>query len=227
VFITESTFGLPIYRWPTVSTLEGELRAFWQRARNEERAAVIFAYALGKSQRILAHLKDEEGPFVVHGAVEKLVEAYRAAGVDLPKTTSVTDLVAAEGKGALKRALVLAPPSAQGTPWMRRFGHPLRGLASGWMAVRGTRRRKALDRGFVLSDHADWPALLSAIDDTGASRVLVTHGHVEPLVRYLNDRGLDAAALATPWAGEQGSEDEGSGLDALDAEEAHVQASAP
>jgi len=99
----------------------------------------------------------------------------------------------------MRRALVLAPPSAAGTPWLRRFGELSDAFASGWMRVRGARRRRALDRGFVLSDHADWPGLQAAIAATGASRVIVTHGQVPVMVRWLGEQGLDASAFATEY----------------------------
>lgn len=125
---------------------------------------------------------------------------YRDGGVEQPATTYVGE---ADGKVGFAGALVLAPPSAHGTPWMRRFGAVSTGFASGWMRIRGVRRRRSVDRGFVVSDHADWPSLLAAIDATGASRVWVTHGYREPLVRWLRDsRGLDARAVATRFEGE-------------------------
>jgi putative mRNA 3-end processing factor len=102
--------------------------------------------------------------------------------------------------------LVLAPPSAGGSTWMRRFGPASTAFASGWMRVRGTRRRRGFDRGFTLSDHADWPDLLRTIAETGAERVLTTHGFAEPLARYLRERGLPAGTLATPYEGEEAAD---------------------
>src|SRR5256885_12831574 len=99
-------------------------------------------------------------------------------------------------------SLVLAPPSAGGSLWLRRFGAISTGFASGWMRIRGARRRRSLDRGFVLSDHVDWPSLLGAIDATGAERVWVTHGFREPVVRWLQAKGIDAEAIASRWEGE-------------------------
>ena len=134
----------------------------------------------------------------MHGAVEPLNRAYRASGVALPATQLVSETSRAE----VARALVLAPPSAAGSPWLRRFGDYSDAFASGWMQVRGARRRRALDRGFVLSDHADWPGLQGAIAATGASRVIVTHGQVATMVRWLRERGLDAEAFATEFGDE-------------------------
>ncbi|HVF40916.1 MAG TPA: hypothetical protein VM939_13530, partial [Gemmatimonadaceae bacterium] len=103
-------------------------------------------------------------------------------------------------------ALIVAPPSASGSTWMRRFGAASTAFASGWMRVRGARRRRSVDRGFVVSDHVDWPALMSAIESTGAQRVLVTHGYRDPVVRFLRERGLEADSLTSRWEGE-GDED--------------------
>ncbi|SFM97648.1 ligase-associated DNA damage response exonuclease [Variovorax sp. OV329] len=204
VFITESTFGLPIYRWAPQAQTFAEVNAWWHANAQEGRASVLFCYAFGKAQRILHGVDASVGTIVVHGALEPLDAAYRAAGVALPDTVRVTD----EGVDAalLKRSLVLAPPSAQGTPWLRRFGSNYSdAFASGWMQLRGARRRRAVDRGFVLSDHADWPGLQAAIAGTGAERVIVTHGSVPVLVRWLSELGLEAHGFHTEY-GEQDDE---------------------
>jgi putative mRNA 3-end processing factor len=199
-FITESTFGLPIYRWPTQAALCAEIDAWWRTNAEAGRASVLFCYAFGKAQRILHGVDAGIGPLIVHGAVEPLNAVYRAAGVALPPTLHASDpQVDAQ---LLRRALVLAPPSAQGTPWMKRFGDFADAFASGWMQLRGTRRRRGVDRGFVMSDHADWPGLQSAIRGTGAERVLVTHGSVAVLVRWLTEQGLDAQAFKTEYGDE-------------------------
>jgi putative mRNA 3-end processing factor len=202
-FITESTFGLPIYRWPSNEQLMGEINTWWRRNAEAGRASVLLCYAFGKAQRILHGVDASIGPIVVHGAVEPLNAVYREAGVALPPTLRATD--PALDKAALRRALVLAPPSAQGTPWMKRFGADASdAFASGWMRVRGTRRRRGVDRGFVMSDHADWPGLMAAIQGTGAEHVRVTHGSVPVLVRWLRENGLDAQAFETAYGGEDG-----------------------
>ncbi len=199
-FISESTFGLPIYRWPAQQRVFAEINDWWRANAAAGRASVLFCYAFGKAQRILAGLDASIGPILVHGAVEPLNRAYREAGVELPDTAYAGDFK--RGDPALKRALVLAPPSAGGSSWIRRFGDFSDAFASGWMLLRGTRRRRGVDRGFVLSDHADWPGLLWAIGQTGAERVMVTHGSVAVLVRYLCERGLDARAFATEYGEE-------------------------
>ena len=199
-FITESTFGLPVYRWPAQATLMTDINRWWQANADAGRASVLFCYAFGKAQRILSGVDPSIGPIVVHGAVEPLNAVYREAGVALPPTLRATD--PALDKAALKRALVLAPPSAQSTPWMKRFGAYADAFASGWMQVRGTRRRRNVDRGFVMSDHADWPGLLRAIGATGAEHVRVTHGSVPVLVRWLQEQGLQAQAFQTEYGDE-------------------------
>ncbi|KQW61484.1 ligase-associated DNA damage response exonuclease [Variovorax sp. Root411] len=203
-FITESTFGLPIYRWPTQAVLFAEIDAWWRANAQAGRASVLFCYAFGKAQRILHGVDASIGPIVVHGAVEPLNAVYRAAGVSLPPTLRADD----EGVDAalLKRSLVLAPPSAQGSPWMRRFGNYADAFASGWMQLRGTRRRRGVDRGFVMSDHADWPGLQQAIAGTGAERVFVTHGSVQVMVRWLTENGLDAQGFKTEYGDEDDQE---------------------
>ena len=198
-FITESTFGLPVYRWPVQAVLFSQINAWWQRNAAAGRASVLLSYAFGKAQRLLHGVDASIGPIVVHGAVEPLNAVYRAAGVHLPTTHRVTEL----DKAALQRALVVAPPSAQGTPWMKRFGaDAMVAFASGWMQVRGNRRRRGVDQGFVMSDHADWPGLVIAIGATGAERVRVTHGSVPVLVRWLCEQGLDAHAFDTEYGDE-------------------------
>ena len=199
-FITESTFGLPIYRWPTQAALSIEINDWWRSNADVDRTSVLFCYAFGKAQRILHRADTSIGAIVVHGAVGPLNAVYRAAGVALPPTLLVGD----EGVNPqmLKRALVLAPPSAQGTPWMRRFGNYADAFASGWMQLRGTRRRRGVDRGFVMSDHADWPGLQKAIKATGAERVFVTHGSVAVMVRWLTDNGLEAQGFKTEYGDE-------------------------
>lgn len=203
-FITESTFGLPIYRWPTQAELSEEINTWWRRNADDGRASLLLCYAFGKAQRVLHGVDPSIGPIVVHGAVEPLNAVYREAGVPLAPTLRVSD--EAFDKTALKRALVLAPPSAHNTPWSRRFGADASdAFASGWMQVRGNRRRRGVDRGFVMSDHADWPGLLSAIEGTGAQHVRVTHGSVPVLVRWLGEQGLDAQAFVTHYGDEDAS----------------------
>jgi putative mRNA 3-end processing factor len=210
--VTESTFGLPIYRWPDPDGVLADMLAWW--AANIARAltSVVFVYSLGKAQRILSGLARAAGgalpgPVAVHGAVERINRAYTAAGVVLPEAPRADAINAKELKG---RGLIVAPPSADGTVWLRKFatgGEIASASASGWMLVRGQRRRANHDRAFVLSDHADWPALHATIRECKAARVGVTHGFVAPMVRYLNERGVSAYVVPTRYEGETAAED--------------------
>jgi putative mRNA 3-end processing factor len=209
-FITEATFALPIYRWDPGAEVAREILAWWEANGAAGRASVLFCYALGKAQRILgelARLMDGSDRTVfVHGALEPLNECYRQAGAVMLPTRPVGETVRGQ---SFAGELILAPPSAGGSSWMRRFGAASTAFASGWMRVRGTRRRRGFDRGFVISDHADWPDLLRTIAETGAGRVLTTHGASESLARYLCEQGLAAEPLATPFTGETEGESEG------------------
>ena len=204
-FITESTFGLPIYRWQAQSEIFADINQWWRHNADSGRCSVLFCYSFGKAQRILHGIDPGIGPIVCHGAVEPLNRVYREAGVRIPDTLAVPDI---KDKTLYQRALVIAPPSAGGSTWMRRFGDYSDAFASGWMQLRGARRRRAVDRGFVLSDHADWPGLMQAIKATGAQRVIVTHGQVPVLVRWLNQNGLDASAFDTEYGDEDNESDE-------------------
>jgi putative mRNA 3-end processing factor len=199
-FITESTFGLPIYRWQPEQEVVDDINAWWRANAEEGRCSIVFAYAFGKAQRILSGLDPDIGPIVCHGAVEALNRVYREGAVALPETKMVGEVE----KAALRRALVIAPPSADGSPWLKRFGDYSDAFASGWMLLRGARRRRGVDRGFVLSDHADWPGLMTAIRASEARQVIVTHGSIPVMVRWLRQNGLDAKGFAT----EYGDEDE-------------------
>ena len=204
-FITESTFGLPIYRWRPQSEIFADINHWWRNNADQGRSSVLFCYAFGKAQRLLSGLDPSIGPILLHGAMEPLTRIYREAGVTLPPTQYVGAMA---DTTPLRSSIVLAPPSAQGTTWIRRFGDYADGFASGWMQLRGTRRRRGVDRGFVMSDHADWPGLQNAIQATGAQRVFVTHGQVNPMVRWLREQGLDAQAFSTEYGEEEALEGE-------------------
>ena len=192
-FVTESTFALPIYRWPDPSNEAKRLNDWWRANRERGETSVVYVYALGKAQRVLAALDPNIGPILCHGAVEGMNEAYREAGVALPATKHASVEAAKRHKGS---AIVIAPPSCNGSTWVRKFKPFRSALVSGWMTTRGRRRFRAVDTGFVLSDHADWPGLLDTIDATGAERVWAAHGYTDALARYLREtRSLDAHAL--------------------------------
>lgn len=202
-FITESTFGLPIYRWQPQAQVFAGVDDWWRQNQAAGRASVLFCYAFGKAQRLLQGIDASIGPILVHGAMEPLNQVYRDAGVALPETLRVSEVP--KGDPRLRQGLIMAPPSAGGSTWMRRFGDYSDAFASGWMLLRGARRRRGVDRGFVLSDHADWPGLNWAIAECGAERVFVTHGSVNILVRHLREQGLDAQAFDTEYGDEDDS----------------------
>ena len=198
-FITESTFALPIFRWPNPDQIIAEINSWWQSNRDQDRTSVLFAYALGKAQRILAGLDPSIGPILTHGAVENMNRCYRDAGITLPETRHID---AVEDRNILSGALVIAPPSADNPVWMRRFKERSRAFASGWMRIRGNRRRRSVDRGFVFSDHADWDGLVETIAASNAEKVMVTHGYTAELVHWLCEQGFDAEAIPTDIDGE-------------------------
>lgn len=204
VFISEATFALPIYRWRPARAVAAEILQWWQAA--PDRPSLLLAYAFGKAQRILAELKalGVEQEVLLHGAVHNLMPAYREAGVAMVPTRPLAALPRGE---SLAGRLVIAPPAAHRSAWMRRFRQPQTALVSGWMAVRGARRRRGSERGFVLSDHADWPGLLTTIRQTQARQIYITHGSAASLARYLREvEGLAADPLEGAFAAERGAE---------------------
>ena len=199
-FVTESTFGLPIFHWDPATAVIAELLAWWDDNRAAGRASLLFCYSLGKAQRILAELTlVTDRRVLVHGAMMAMIDAYRDAGVRMLDAAPLIELPRGTSCAG---ELILAPLLARGTPWMRRLGDFSDAFASGTMRVRGARRQRNVDRGFVLSDHADWPALLHTVREVAAPRVLTTHGHPEPLARYLTGQGVESGVIRTAWEGE-------------------------
>lgn len=189
-WLSECTFGLPVYRWPPTAQVVTEILSWWQDCLEAQRPAVLFCYALGKAQRLLAELAGlAPGPIWLHGAMQPLTDCYREQGLRLAETRPVSE---AEKGYRFASDLILAPPSAAGSPWMRRFPRHSSGFVSGWMQIRGHRRRRGYDRGFILSDHADWPALIDTVADMQAGRVITIHGNGEALAGYLREQGLAA-----------------------------------
>jgi putative mRNA 3-end processing factor len=202
VFITESTFGLPIYRWPDPDRVMRDITEWWRGNAAAGRTSVLYAYPLGKTQRILgglAEFGELPGPLAVHGGGARMTELYRAAGRRLADAHPATSEAVKSLRGS---GLLICSPIAEGTGPLRRLGETSTAFASGWMRIRGVRRRRALDRGFCISDHADWPGLLTAIRECGASRIAVTHGYTAQLVRHLREKGVDAWEFPTRYSGE-------------------------
>lgn len=204
-FITEATFGLPIYRWPNAADVARDIVQWHRYCATRGEAAILYCYALGKAQRLLAELAPlVDRPVCLHGAIAAGVQVYRQAGIPMADVRPVIESGGARGASAdFAGELILAPPSAAGSAWLRRFRKAQQGFASGWMRLRGNRRRRNMDRGFILSDHVDWPDLLHTIRETGASRVIATHGDTHALVRTLNETGIAAETLATRYGDEE------------------------
>ncbi|NEP18585.1 MAG: ligase-associated DNA damage response exonuclease [Leptolyngbya sp. SIO4C1] len=198
-FITEATFGLPVYRWASGETTAAEIYRWWQA--DSTRPSLLFCYAFGKAQRVLSELtKFTDQAVYAHGAVQALTDIYREVGVEMLPTIPTADMPRSH---KFTGDLVIAPPSGHRSAWMKRFKRPQTAFASGWMAVRGARRRRGYERGFVLSDHADWPSLIQTVQETQAKTVYVTHGQTDVLSRYLRETmEIEAMPLKTLFEGE-------------------------
>ncbi len=200
-FISESTFGLPIYTWKKQEIIYADIQNWILNNQAKGKTSVITAYSLGKAQRVLQCAAAITNKIFVHGAIWNTHQALVNAGIQLPDVKRVTPDVPKE---EYKNAVIIAPPSADGTPWMKKFTPYSVGICSGWMQVRGNIRRRNADAGFALSDHADWQGLLSAVKATGAQKVFVTHGFQAAFSRYLTENGIEAAEVKT----EYGTEDD-------------------
>jgi putative mRNA 3-end processing factor len=194
-FITESTFGLPVYRWQDDTYQREQILNWWQFCIQNNQQPVLFVYSLGKAQRVLNLLQNGPGPVYSHGAIFNTNQMLREMGLPIP-----LDLYAE--KSLPENAILLAPPSADQSAWLKKFGNISIGMASGWMSLRGARRRRNADRGFVISDHADWEGLNYAVQTSGAEKVFVTHGYSAVFAAWLSEKGLDAAEVKTQFEGE-------------------------
>ena len=203
VFITESTFGLPIYKWQPQQTIFSEIDAWHSKNKMEGKASVLMGYSLGKMQRILKNITIDNQTIYAHGAIYTLNEKLRQAGFDLPSLTLITRDT---DKKLFKGSLILAPPSADGSAWMKKFNPYSLGYCSGWMLVRGAKNRRAIDQGFVLSDHADWNDLNTAVKNSGAEKVFVTHGYTSVFSKWLNESGIEAGEVQTMYGKEEETE---------------------
>lgn len=198
-FITESTFGLPVYDWQPQEVIFAEINDWWRANAAQGKVSFLTGYSLGKAQRILRGLDPSIGKIYTHAAVENLNEVMRGQGVILPETIRATQEISPKDYNG---NLVLTPPSVLNSNWMKKLKPVSVGICSGWMSLRGPRRRKAVDRGFVLSDHVDWKDLNTAVRATGAERVIVTHGYTKVYTKYLRELGLRADDAETEYSGE-------------------------
>jgi len=199
-FITECTFGLPVFKWQPQQEVFNDINAWWEENRDHKMTSVIMVYSLGKAQRVLKYLNPDIGKIYTHGAIENMTEVLRQ-NFEFPDTHKITREIS---KSELKGNMVIAPPSAHGTTWMRKMVPYVTASASGWMSTRGARRRRAIDKGFVLSDHADWDGLISAIKATECEKVICTHGYTDIFSRYLKTQGYDARTEDTQYEEEEG-----------------------
>ncbi len=206
-FITESTFGLPIYHWKPQHEVFQNINDWICKNREAKKTSVFIAYSLGKAQRLLQCLAGTGLPIFVHGAIWNVHQAIVNNGFPLPDVQRVT---AHQPKEIYAGNIVIAPSGAEASPWIKRFTPYAVGVCSGWMQVRGNIRRRNADAGFALSDHADWKGLLQAITETGAQKVFVTHGFQSVLARYLNETGIEAAEVKTEFGNEE--EENSSGI---------------
>ncbi|MGB2085741.1 MAG: ligase-associated DNA damage response exonuclease [Flavobacteriaceae bacterium] len=197
-FITECTFGLPVFQWEDPKNTHHQINQWWAENRKSKTTSLLMGYSLGKIQRLLKHLDPSIGKIFTHGATEQMTQVLREF-IDFPKTELITKTTT---KKEIEGHLVLAPPAVLGSSWIKKFGTVSSAHASGWMAFRGARRRRAVDRAFVLSDHADFKGLLDAIEATSCENVITTHGYTDLFARYLREQGWNARTEKTPYAEE-------------------------
>lgn len=198
-FITECTFGLPAFSWTPQKEVLNNINQWWSQNKADGSISVLFGYSLGKAQRLLKYLDTDIGKIYTHGAIEKMTAVLRPL-VDFPETTLITRDTK---KSELLGNIVLAPPNAHGSAWIKKMVPYVTASASGWMAFRGARRRRAIDKGFVLSDHCDWEGLLASIEATGAEKIICTHGYTDIFSRYLREQGYDARTEQTQYGEEE------------------------
>ena len=194
-FITECTFGIPVFQWEEPNIVHESINHWWVNNKNDQTTSLLMGYSLGKVQRLLKHLDPSIGKIFTHGATEKMTQILRQF-IDFPPTELITRETT---KKDIEGNLVLAPPAVLGSPWVKKLGKLSTGYASGWMAFRGARRRRAVDRAFILSDHADWQGLLSAIKATGCENIITTHGYTEIFAQYLREQGWNAWTEKTQY----------------------------
>lgn len=199
VFITECTFGLPIFKWKPQQLVFDEINSWWKKNKEEGKTTLLSGYSLGKAQRLLQGLDHSIGKIYTHGAVENTNKVIRDMGIALAETHYCDPELDSKN---YQGAIVIAPPSALGSSWQKRFKNFETGIASGWMNMRGPRRMRAADRGFVLSDHADWEGLNSAIGATECEKVIVTHGYTHLFAKWLNEKGIETQVENTEFESE-------------------------
>ena len=203
-FITESTFGLPIYKWKKEEELQAELQNWVLQNQQNNRTSVFLGYSLGKAQRIMKLIEGVDNIYV-HTAINNLNNAISGSGIELPKTTLLNyDFKKAD----IQNKIIILPPALLGSRMLKKIPNAATAICSGWMHIRGNRRWKGVDAGFSISDHADWDGLLEAVKATGAEKVHVTHGSQAVFSKYLNEIGIEAYELKTEFGEDEFAKDE-------------------
>lgn len=202
-FVTESTFGLPIYKWQPQQQIFDRIKDWVAGNHQKGKTSILIAYSLGKAQRLVKHLAGHH-PIYVHQTIANLNQAFVDAGVTIPSTIKISPEIK---KDELQKGIVIVPPALADSRWIKSLINPAIGICSGWMAVRAGRRWRSADAGFALSDHADWPGLLAAIKATEAEKVMVTHGSTAIFSRYLNEIGISAQEVKTQYGDEEEAEE--------------------
>jgi len=201
-FVSESTFGLPIYKWQPQNVIFSQIKEWISGNHDKNKTSVLVAYSLGKAQRLIKGLEGY-GDIYVHNSIANLNEGFVKAGVNLPETIRIT---ADTKKDDLQKGIVIVPPALAEGRWIKNLINGATGVCSGWMQVRASRRWRSADAGFALSDHADWPGLLSAIEATEAQKVYVTHGFTSTFSKYLNEIGIESEEVKTQYGNEEDDE---------------------
>lgn len=201
-FVSESTFGLPIYKWQPQEIIFNQIQDWVSGNQDRGKTSVLVAYSLGKAQRLIKNLATYNDIYV-HNSIANLNEGFIKAGVDLPETIRITTDIKKE---AMQKGLVIVPPALAEGKWIKTLQNAATGVCSGWMQVRAGRRWRSADAGFALSDHADWPGLLDAIKATSAEKVYVTHGFTATFSKYLNEIGIESEEVKTQYGSEEEEE---------------------
>jgi putative mRNA 3-end processing factor len=201
-FVSESTFGLPIYHWEAQDLIFEKINDWVASNLQSQKTSILVAYSLGKAQRLIKNISSDY-PIYVHSSIANLNEAFADAGIALPPTIKITPETKKE---ELQRGIVIVPPALADGKWVKSLIQPAIGICSGWMMVRAGRRWRSADAGFALSDHADWPGLLDAIKATSAQKVFVTHGSTAVFAKYLNEIGIEAEEVSTKYGMEDDDE---------------------
>lgn len=200
-FITESTFGLPVYKWKMQQEIFNAINNWWRRNKANGKVSVICGYSLGKAQRILFNVDRSIGKIYGHEAILKINEIMIKGGINIPVIDKINSILL---KKDFTGSLIIAPPSVIGSSWLNMFASFSLGYASGWMNLRSANRRQGIDTGFALSDHADWTGLITAVKETEAEKIYVTHGYTSVFVKWLRENGYDADELSSMHTGEEG-----------------------